>query len=1086
MEQIYYTQCPVGYGLGASNGFQIKRRSEGYPLSGDFRHLGMRAFLPGTRTLAPPTLRYRRDGDVAELAWLSPRLHEYHTERGLWGRPGGHFAHGLRLDPAELDAIQNWPAALQLASFWKTSDVQPSLGRPPEPFELTSDAGLARFDWGELDPSILARLLAATAWAARDGRTHFLIDQPERLAAWVALLTLAFPRALRADLTFSTYHDRPEELPGFRIQGTTPSARPNRNALLALGFISDLSTRTFEPELPVPAWARTLSLWMCRASESDQASREATDRRASRARLPSPRERAWSDDWLDGLIGFESALRGTEHTSVMAPMDGSRLASIADWAGEAGLGPEWYEHRSPAWWLQSITSLGPSHGGRLAIKAHARLKPSWGSGDAILWGQALAIGWAGVSESELTADVLELLGRADPDDRPAFLTGLLRTLPDPTRETLLQRLRIEPSCDRASLLPQEVRVVVAALAAGDPAPTRSLLTETFARWKSVIPVLDEFRAEAGRQPELRRELIHEVARAIAESSAAGLSQADRWALGLEPTEVTAWLGERLRRAMADPRNMEIWSQIRDRTEPDQRAALTQAWLDVARSPTIPQEAFIWAVEELLLALPEEQRPPSPGGATAYLEGFPSDLELLRRLYGKSQRQPALAEWLAQALAHSELSPRAAARLENLRTLARGLRSGDVRALLEVDLAQVTPGDRGKLLRQMLSRVDQGRPEPLDLLLGACRIAWPDSFRVGRTELPELADAIADASWLAEARPHPAEWFHRLSHLIEPFQPGVDTAGFEPDGLAAHVAASTLSRAEGSNSVWPFRHFLLHHEKGWRLLAEDLRRALLDARPTSLLATVEEWDQRLPKDALALVRFYELVLNACDGRALGIVVPELLPALRSLPELRWWRTREHPGSSDDIRDAFARLIPMKPLAANTLDPLRRWMGRAPERETGTLEVADFAVGDHPTAPVARPAYGEPRVSPFARDRWRCIEALTGYARAEIGEGGRWRLLEGWFKNLPVDQLDETDRYRVVAWVIRDLDRIDELANQRLAAWLVRRARIRDADRLKRWAEEIQELEEVPGSVRLGRVGQVTELWSEVKRVLQDER
>ena len=48
MKQIYYTQCPIGYGLGASNGFQIKRLSPGYPISGDFRHLGLRAFVPGS------------------------------------------------------------------------------------------------------------------------------------------------------------------------------------------------------------------------------------------------------------------------------------------------------------------------------------------------------------------------------------------------------------------------------------------------------------------------------------------------------------------------------------------------------------------------------------------------------------------------------------------------------------------------------------------------------------------------------------------------------------------------------------------------------------------------------------------------------------------------------------------------------------------------------------------------------------------------------------------------------------------------------------------------------------------------------
>ena len=53
MEQIYYTQCPIGYGLGASNGFQVKRITLGYPVSSDFRHFSLRAFPAGGRTLAP-------------------------------------------------------------------------------------------------------------------------------------------------------------------------------------------------------------------------------------------------------------------------------------------------------------------------------------------------------------------------------------------------------------------------------------------------------------------------------------------------------------------------------------------------------------------------------------------------------------------------------------------------------------------------------------------------------------------------------------------------------------------------------------------------------------------------------------------------------------------------------------------------------------------------------------------------------------------------------------------------------------------------------------------------------------------------
>src|SRR4051794_41844666 len=101
MKQIYYTQCPIGYGLGASNGFQIKRLSPGYPVSGDFRHFSLRAFVAGTRMLAPATLRYRRGGGgMGGGARRTPRGHEDENERGGRGRPGGRLAHGRPLADA--------------------------------------------------------------------------------------------------------------------------------------------------------------------------------------------------------------------------------------------------------------------------------------------------------------------------------------------------------------------------------------------------------------------------------------------------------------------------------------------------------------------------------------------------------------------------------------------------------------------------------------------------------------------------------------------------------------------------------------------------------------------------------------------------------------------------------------------------------------------------------------------------------------------------------------------------------------------------------------------------------------------------
>ncbi len=309
MEQVYYTQCPAGYGLGVSSGAQVKRRTPGYPPSGDFRHLKLTPFLPDSTALAPVALRYRRDGQAAEVAWLVPRSHEFETEKGPHGRPGGHFAHAVRLDPAEQAALSWWFAGLFGAPFWVRSDPEPSRKRPPEPIEAGPDALrceptfaavaplAAGFDLGQL-----AGLLAALALAARQGRTLTLIAQPERLADLVGLLTFAFPAPMRADLTFSTYHDVPELLPGFRLQGTTPAAIPNLSALEALGTVADLAAGTTQPAVEAPRWAQSLARRLVRGAPEDAAAWEEAGRRALADRPPRNPEAAWSDSRLERLF----------------------------------------------------------------------------------------------------------------------------------------------------------------------------------------------------------------------------------------------------------------------------------------------------------------------------------------------------------------------------------------------------------------------------------------------------------------------------------------------------------------------------------------------------------------------------------------------------------------------------------------------------------------------------------------------------------------------------------------------------------------------------------------------------------------
>jgi len=311
MEQVYYTQCPAGYGLGSGNGAQVKRRTPGYPATGDFRHLKLAPFLPGSKTLAPATLRFRRDGAVAEVAWLTPRGREFETEKGPWGKPGGHFAHALRLDAAELAAIDSWPAGLYGAGFWVRSDPEPTGNRGPEPgpvalgadslrvpAEFAAVAPLAE----RLDVETLARLLTALAAAAREGRTLFLSAEPAALADLVALLTFAFPPALRTDLTFSTYHDVPDLLPGFRLQGTAPAAGSDRAALAAQGTVADLAAGEFTPAVQPARWATALAGWFADRGPGAEAAWADAGRRAEADRTPAATRAAWSEARLAHLF----------------------------------------------------------------------------------------------------------------------------------------------------------------------------------------------------------------------------------------------------------------------------------------------------------------------------------------------------------------------------------------------------------------------------------------------------------------------------------------------------------------------------------------------------------------------------------------------------------------------------------------------------------------------------------------------------------------------------------------------------------------------------------------------------------------
>jgi hypothetical protein len=1063
MEQIYYTQCPVGYGLGASNGFQVKRLSPGYPMSGDFRHLGMKAFPGGGRSLAPPVLRYRRDGEVAEVAWLTPRPNEYDTERGLWGRPGGHFAHGLRVSLDELAVIRHWPAGLFDSSVWVRSDREPTRGRPPEPVELAAGslnrpptfadvAPLAEL----LDPARLAMLLTALATVAREGRTLFVIDQPERLGPLVALLTFGFPEKLRGELTFSTYHDRPEELPGFRISGTVAAARPNRPALTAQGIVADLGTGVFEPRIEPSPWATTLAGWLTRHDAVDEADWSATDARARSAKSPPEGESLWSDGWLGPLMAYPAGLRSKAAPS--DPAGWSELAEFANWLGRSGLADEWLRGRGPAWWAEAAEAGRGDGQARRALVGHAVLRDAWrGEGQPARWGEVVATWFREVEPGERDASIAAILQAAPKAARPSFARSLLKGLTPEGAEAVLTRLR-EGGADRSMLLPLEAGAAVVAILEGvDPAGLSAIVEESITWPGATAGVLDAIEGGITDHPEARPTFAAIAAIAFDPEGPGGGREGLIWALR-RSSLASNWLRPALWPVMADPGRVATWSALRDRTPEDLRPALACAWLAIAADDGLPDEAFRWGVEGLLLTM--APRPTHPSWADFYLRRIPSGLELLRRLASPDFKKMGVPDWIAQAKGRGEISPEQGARVESCLAYGKALATKDPSALLKVELPGVPPLERGRLLDQMLKYSAGGMLEGLPFVLEAARHAWTGAFHPGSPGLASLAAPIARA--LATLRLPPAPWFARLTQVVEKLgQADAMGRGFEPNGLASEIVAASNRLVDAD--PWALRQYLLRHDDAWKALALDVRRDLDEVRPALAAEVLDRWDRPLSKEKPG--RFFELFLNSAAPAHLTTIVATRAADLKTLPPLPWWDHARHADAVDDLRDGYARLAPLAPFEEGRLFQVRNWVMGA-----------------------SKPGQGDDRtsiLSPASLARWRCLEALTLFHNAGREPEVRWPIVHAWEADLPLAEVSTDDRHRFVAWLIRGLEAFESYQVAQLASWL-RKSGLKDPERIGRWADELEGLAEVGDDVRLFRSGLVGELRQELARLLRESR
>lgn len=1090
MKQIYYTQCPIGYGLGASNGFQIKRLTPGYPISGDFRYLGMRAFLAGTRTMAPSALRYRRNEQgAAEVAWLTPRSHEYETERGRWGRPGGHFAHGILLDESELESVGNWPAGLYDRPLWVRLDPHPSRGEPPADLVLSA-ADLSAppgFDVFEklnpgLDTELLASLLTALVTVVREGRTLFLIDEAERLADPIAWLTLAFPAAWRPSLTFSTYHDRPEELPGFRIQGSIPAARPNRQALLANGIVVDLSSGALlEPRVAPADWATTLATWLTRRDPSDRDAWNETGQRAdiARAHHQGDPNALWAEAWLNQLYRFDRW--GGPHTEgPTAPGEWRELASLTRWALQHGLELGLVCARPASWWRAIVT---PTSEARLALREHLRQPSAWIADEAsATWGETIAVWTRELKPEERLALIESALGSAPAEARPRFVRALIGALPDSESRETLRWLESLPTSDRTLLLPLTVRGAVADGLSGQGInPIRTLLAQAFGLLDTLPAVLDALAAEARAEPSALDSMATWLAGALESAEPRPLAVVLRWALR-QGDAATDWLKPYLRRAFADPTNQTSWLALQKLIPQALQGAFVTVVLEVARDPSLPDEVFRWGVEQVLLALPESTRPRASGWVGTYLDRTPSGLDLLKRLFSKEYRQRGLAKWVEQARTSGELSDTQQERIVECEQYARVLRTGDPRSLLEIRLPGIPATERGAILTQMLRHMGGGSNDALNLMLDTCRHSWPGAFQAGQPGLSGLARALAEPLLAAPA--DPSVWFDRLRGLLDRLGLISERGqGFESDSLAAEICAETVRRPGLPFQAWSLREFLLRREEAWRLLAADVRRELVEQSTAGGLDCLKEWDSALNK-GMHTARFFEVWLNVCDGPMLAATVAARAADLKSLGPLPWWRSNQDPDACNDLRDAFARLAPMAPLPETGLTSVQNWLRSG--RPVEVVSNGDLPLPAEGPGPSAARAPGEsPFLSRQGLARWRCLEAVSGIHRSGIGSASCWQSQADWKQGLPLGTLESADRYRFLAWFIRRVDEFEPYLIARLAKWLFESG-VSDVDRLSRWAEELDDIEPVSDTIKLARAPLVGELRIELKSVIRDAR
>ena len=334
-----------------------------------------------------------------------------------------------------------------------------------------------------------------------------------------------------------------------------------------------------------------------------------------------------------------------------------------------------------------------------------------------------------------------------------------------------------------------------------------------------------------------------------------------------------------------------------------------------------------------------------------------------------------------------------------------LASGDARILLNVDLPEVPPGERGALLGQILGAVGGASFQRLDLCLDSCRQAWPGAFDAGAAGARRAGGAA-----LAGA----------LGVSPTSRRPGSRTS----DGCSGDWASTSPKAGGSSPTPWPPRSWPPRRGRPGSTPGGSARASCCTATtPGGLLAIDARLDGLAGPDpgrrcGPGSVGREARQVGSGRGRAVLRGRPERLrrprpgrvrPGLhrrhqesdRSLGPLPWWPASRTAGATDDLRDGFARIRPHGAPGRGGPPGDPPWIvgpaGRPARRPDGRRARPDPAGGGRRRAGARHGRHVDPDLSHLSPDgpaRWRMPRRPDVLARPGIGRrramGGRSRV------------------------------------------------------------------------------------------------